>query len=134
MWIDASPDISDHLKRAKDWAPALFTTIVSVVGGVGSVIAVARTSADLLENRSLLSKRNSELEQAGKLTDLLNKFANDRLCRAHQDSLAQATHTCLHECLASVHTLNARLAAIRLDPNSSLKLYARLCLTFRPPD
>ncbi len=64
MWIEASPDITDHVKQVKDWAPAVFTTIVSVVGGVGSVIAVARTSADLLENRSLLSKRNSELEQA----------------------------------------------------------------------
>src|SRR5258708_23505230 len=90
MWIDASPDISDHLKRAKDWAPALFTTIVSVVGGVGSVIAVARTSADLLENRSLLTRRNSELEQAGNRTDPLNKFPNCPLGRQHQGSPAHA--------------------------------------------
>src|SRR5258708_1522226 len=134
MWIEAGPDITDHVKQVKDWAPAVFTTIVSVVGGVGSVIAVARTSADLLENRSLLSKRNSELEQAGKLTDVLNKFANDRLCRAHQDSLAQAAQTCLQECLANVEKLSARLAAIRLDPNPSLKLYDKLFLTFRPAD
>ena len=134
MWTEASPDISGHVQQVKDWAPALFTTIVSVVGGLGSVIAVARTSADLLENRSLLSRRNSELEQAGKLTDLLNKFANDRLCREHQDSLAQAAQICLQECLANVEKLNARLAAIRLDPNSGLKLYEKLFLAFRPLD
>ena len=135
MWTDAnSAQITGHVTQVRDWAPAVFTTIVSVVGGVGSVIAVAKTSADLLENRSLLAKRNSELEQAGKLTDLLNKFSNERLCREHQDSLAQAAQICLQECLANVEKLNARLVAIRLDPNSSLRVYEKLFLAFRPAD
>ena len=78
MWVDGSQITPQQVQDVKTSLSAVLKTIISVVGGAGSVIALARTSLDFLQNRSLVAKRNSELERAGKFADLLGKFSTEK--------------------------------------------------------
>ncbi|HXO39569.1 MAG TPA: hypothetical protein VN872_13080 [Candidatus Acidoferrum sp.] len=132
MWTDASQITPQQVQDVKTSLSAVLKTIISVVGGAGSVIALVRTSLDLLQNRSLVAKRNSELERAGKFADLLGKFSTERVPKDHQEAISTAVQCCLQECITNVATLSKRLDALRLDPNSALSAPQKLLLTFRP--
>jgi hypothetical protein len=131
MWTDPS-QIAPELQNVKTSLSAVLKTIISVVGGAGSVIALVRTSMDLLQNRSLVAKRNAELERAGKFADLLAKFSTETVPKDHQEAIGVAVQCCLQECITNVATLSKRLDALRLDPNSALSAPQKLLLTFRP--
>src|SRR5438270_1495348 len=132
MWADGSQITQEQVQNVKTSLSAVLKTIISVVGGAGSVIALARTSLDLLQNRSLVAKRNSELERAGKFADLLGKFSTEKVTKEHQEAIAAAVQGCLQECITNVAMLNGRLDTLRLDPNSALSSPQKLMLTFRP--
>lgn len=131
MW-EASQITPEQIEHAKAPLSAVLKTIISVVGGAGSVIALFRTSLDILQNRSLLAKRNSELERAGKLADLLAKFSTECIPQEHKDHLNAIAQSNLQECLANITKLNSRLAVIGQDPNSTLSMPNKLLLAFRP--
>jgi hypothetical protein len=133
MWVEPSQITAQHgLESAKMSLTAVLKTIVSVVGGAGSVIALLKTCGDMLQNRSLVAKRNSELERAGKFADLLGKFSKESVPKEHQETLSNAVHGCLQQCFANVASLNTRLAEISLDPNSSMRARDKILLSFRP--
>ncbi len=134
MWMgpDQSQIASKAAGAAKEWIPALGKTVISVVGSLGTVIAFAKTGFDLLQNRSLLAKRNSELERAGRYADLLEKFSCAQVAKEHQEALGESVQSCLQQCLANVARLNARLAELNRDPNSHLRVHEKLFLMFRP--
>jgi len=134
MWVDGSQISPEHVEQVKTSASAVVKTIISVVGGAGSVIALLKTSMDLLQSRSLQSRRNNELERAGKLADLMGKFSANKVSNDHQEMLTDALRGCLEQCLEKVGHLNLRLAAISQDPNSRLKPYQKVLLAFRPAD
>jgi hypothetical protein len=132
MWADGSQITQEQVQNVKTSLSAVLKTIISVVGGAGSIIALAKTSLDLLQNRSLVAKRNSELERAGKFADLLGKFSTEKVPKGHQETIAAAVQGCLQECITNVAKLNERLDTLRLDPNSALSSPQKLMLTFRP--
>lgn len=132
MWADGSQITPEQVQNVKTSLSAVLKTIISVVGGAGSVIALVRTSLDLLQNRSLVAKRNSELERAGKFADLLGKFSAEKVPKEHQEAIAAAVQGCLQECITNVASLNKRLDALRLDPTSTLSTSEKLLLIFRP--
>src|SRR5262249_45493881 len=99
MWAEATQ--LKGAEQVKNLFPALLTTMISIVGGVGSAIGLARTSLDLFESRSLMARRNSELERAGKLADLLGKFSSDKVNAEHREGLTKSVHAGLQQCLAN---------------------------------
>ncbi len=131
MW-EASQITPEQIEHAKAPLSAVLKTIVSVVGGAGSVIALFRTSLDMLQNRSLIAKRDSELEHAGKLADLLTKFSTECIPQEHKDPLNNIAQSNLQECLANIARLSSRLEVISQDPNYTLSMANKLLLAFRP--
>src|SRR5205085_10969662 len=136
MWLppEQTHVIESAAKGVQVNFQAMFTTLVSVVGGFGSIVAVYKTYADLFQSRSVLSKRNDELARAGKFVELSKQFANENIALEQQQAFKKHIQECLQESLARVDDLNRKLAAIRQDPNATLNIHERMFLLFRPLD
>jgi len=105
---------------------------VSIVGSFGSVLAVAQTCLELLQSRTLVIKRNKELSRANELANLLVQFSNERIPEKERGGFQKHVQLCLQECLENLEKLGLKLASIRDDPNSRLKVQQKLFLAFPP--
>src|SRR5256885_15449295 len=96
-------------------------TGITIIGGIGSIIAVSKTASDLLQGRSLSSKRNQQLAKVAQISELATKIEKAPLQEEQRHLFQRHIESSLHQCVVRIQEIDKKLEKLSDDPVRQLK-------------
>lgn len=113
------------------------STVLDEIGAaiaiVGSIVTVIKSLAERSQSRSsLISKRDEEIDQVGKLAGCYLQVGQANLTSEHTQLLQEQIQSRLQESVATIQQLNLKLSTAAKDPAWDFGFWKKFFLWFKP--